>query len=600
MRLIGSAVLVALGFLAGTGSFAKELELPTAPLRQYYQAERERGAERSEALARALVLVSRHQPLAERLELLQRASLADPTWSAPHLERFVLELRQHDPASASLAARDAARCVFADAVQQSRLLQKLERGAHALLLATLVTLVVLMLGRSLFFVQHLAEAQRRGVFAGSLVVSVALLWCLWRSPFGAILLALLCLASFSSRKERRTLAALCFALAVGEIPLPWLQTHAMLLDPRSASARLAAAQHEGGDPRLEASLVRDVSHGRERELVLGLLARRRGDLAGAESHYSAALAADPNWAAPYVNLANVYFVRGDMHRAAAGYRKAQSLEPDNPFAHANLAQAYIRLLQFGEVDQELHRAAELDFDRITQQRAAWLHGQIPVLDVVLGPKELLRLAGDEGRAKPQRAEMLLEGWRGAGWDGLSPWKTATVLLGLTVLLLSRWRARSLAFECRTCRRVVCSHCAPRREGRAPMCPYCETPTPRFERNEAYEGVLTHRSRPRHQQAARLVDRMPRWIGTIFPGAADLTCGAPMAALWTLLLAWAALLTAHALVQAGGDRTSPWFVSANAQALRLAVVVFFLAYLQGLLRLRRSWRRLGNAHPAEGR
>ena len=94
--------------------------------------------------------------------------------------------------------------------------------------------------------------------------------------------------------------------------------------------------------------------------------------------------------------------------------------------------------------------------------------------------------------------------------------------------------------------------------------------------------------------------MPRWIGTLFPGAADLTCGAPMAALGTLLLAWAALLTAHAVVQAGGDRTSPWFVAANAQALRLAVVVFFLAYLQGLLRLRRSWRRLGNAHPAEGR
>src|SRR5512145_2877430 len=113
------AILAAATLLAGSRVAADELVLPTAPLRQYYAAARANGAERSEALARALVVMSRGQPVEERLELLQQASLVDPTWATPHFERIVLELHQHDPASASLAARDAIRCVLDDPIQQS-------------------------------------------------------------------------------------------------------------------------------------------------------------------------------------------------------------------------------------------------------------------------------------------------------------------------------------------------------------------------------------------------------------------------------------------------------------------------------------------------
>jgi hypothetical protein len=68
---------------------------------------------------------------------------------------------------------------------------------------------------------------------------------------------------------------------------------------------------------------------------------------------------------------------------------------------------------------------------------------------------------------------------------------------------------------------------------------------------------------------------------------------------TALVACGAVLAAGALVSLAGARAQPWFAAANAQGLRAAVLVFFLAYLQGLLRLRRSWRRLGQSSP-EGR
>ncbi len=595
-----SAILAAFCVLAGVQPATADLALPTAPLRSYYDDAHARGAESSPALARGLVAVAHGQTLAQRLELLEQASRADPNWASPHLQRSLLWLRRHDLANASLAAREALRCLRTDAVQQSQWLRALVHGAHTLFLAALATMAVLLLARTLFFAQHLVEERARNAPVVLFALAAAVLASAWLAPLAALLVALLALVPFLARGERRALGMLCLALALAEIPVPLLETRAMLLDPASAGARLAQAQFAGSDARLERSLLREIAPGRERDLVLGLLARRRGDLDTAERHYGAAIAADPNWSTPYVNLANVYFSEGDMQRAAAGYRKAQSLAADNAFAAANLAQTYIRMLHFGEADEELARAATLDFDAITHRRAAWLDAQLPVLDMLLGPAEILRLSGDEVRANPRQAGVLLQAWRGSAWSGLSPWKAAAVLLALATLLGSRWRLRAVAYECVSCARLVCTHCTRTpRDSTARVCPYCDLNLPRFERTEAMEPEEAPSRRPRRRPPPRLVDRMPRWLGTLFPGAADLACGAPLAATGTALVAWGAVLAAGAMVGMAAERTQPWFAGANAQALRVAVLIFFLAHLQGLLRLRRSWRRLGQSIP-EGR
>jgi tetratricopeptide (TPR) repeat protein len=415
------------------------------------------------------------------------------------VQQALLWLRQRDLASASLAAREALYCLRTDAVQQAQWLRGLVHGAHSLALAALVTMTVLLLVRTLFFAQHLVDDRAGNAPATLLALAFVLLTAAWQAPLAALLVVLLVLVPFLARGERRVLGVLCVALALCEAPVPLLATRAMLLDPGAAGARLAQAQSAGSDARLERSLLREIAPGRERDLVLGLLARRRGDLATAERHYAAAIAADPNWSTPYVNLANVYFIQGDMQRAAAGYRKAQSLDADNAFAAANLAQTYIRMLHFGEADQELARAAGLDFGAVTRRRAAWLDTQLPVLDMLLAPAEVLRLAGDEVRANPRQAQLLLQTWRGTAWSGLGPWQAAAVLLALSMLLWSRWRLRGLAYECANCTRLVCAHCT--RESRtsaARVCPYCDLNAPRIERLEAIDPEAPPRPRPRRR------------------------------------------------------------------------------------------------------
>jgi len=346
-----------------------------------------------------------------------------------------------------------------------------------------------------------------------------------------------------------------------------------------------------------------VPEGRERSLVLGLLARRRGDLATAERHYVAAITADSEWSTPYVDLANLYFVQGDLQRAAAGYRKAQSLDENNAFAAANLAQTYIRLLHFGEADQELFRASELGYEQILRSRSAWLRGNVPVADMFLDKEEIQHVAREEARTRSKQAAQLLQTWRGDGWAGVSPWQVIALLGVLAAALLSRWRLAQVAFECSSCARIVCSHCTPlQRDARTHVCPYCDLDQPGFDRPEAvdFDAVPTEATRPRRQRPPRLVNRMPRWVGTLVPGAAHLTCGSPLAALGTALLACGSALTAGAIVMAGAERGSPWFASADAQGLRLAILLFFLAHLMGLLRLRRSWRQLGQTLAMERR
>ena len=143
---------------------------------------------------------------------------------------------------------------------------------------------------------------------------------------------------------------------------------------------------------------------------------------------------------------------------------------------------------------------------------------------------------------------------------------------------------------------------PRIGARSRVCPFCDLNTPDLDCPVAVDADAPEGqpSRIRRVQPPRLVDRMPRWVGTLVPGAAHLACGAPLAALGTALLACGGVLAASAIVMAGAERGTPWFTAANTQALRLAILLFFMAHLTGLLRLRRSWRRLGRTFFMERR
>jgi tetratricopeptide (TPR) repeat protein len=595
MARVRSTLVALVLLLSGTRAVgAAELELPTAAMQRYYDAERRTGAERSEALARALMALAVHSPPAVRQELLQKAARADPTLPEPHLAYARLQLQRHDLAGACVALRDAAQCVVDDAVQQAAWLRRLERLGHTLPLVTLATLVLLFTARSTGFVHHLVEVRPRIVAAALVAAAAVVLIAYTVAPILGVLVLLALLAPFLARSERRTLAGLLVTLAVFELALPRFQGHAMLLDPSSASALLARTHLAGWDPALQTEIVERVAPGRERELVLGLLARRRGDGVAARNYYLASLLADSTWGSAYVNLANVFFLSGAVERASTGYRTALEWAPNSAIAHANLAQACIRLLNFDESDVELARAADLGFDAYKWRHQAWLRDNVPVVDIGLRAGELVGYAVHEARANPDRALQVLASWRGPAWGHLSPFKLPWVLLVLAALLFSPLSARALAFECMSCARVVCTHCTRSREAEARLCPYCSILTVPAERGTG--PTPSRRERPRgrlHLQPPRVANRGPAWTVALFPGAADLAAGAPQVSVWTALLAWAALLVASTAVHTAAQRTTPWFAAVDTQALRTAAVVFWLAYVPGLLRL---WRNRGLPAP----
>ncbi|MFQ5600330.1 MAG: hypothetical protein ACE5G2_07225 [Candidatus Krumholzibacteriia bacterium] len=582
-------------FLGASPAPAAELHPPTPHLRTYYQEERARGAQRSEVLAEALRITARHAPPPRRLQLLEQASLADPNLAEPHLERALLLLQTGDFPGACVALGDAYRAVCADATQRARWLRHLQRGAHALLLATLGTLVVLLALRVLPFVRHVAGARRQS--AGAMILlatSVALGASLLSPPIG-VLVGLLIVTPFLQRRERQTLALLCVALGVFEMLLPRLRPYAVLLHPASQTARIACANEGRWDPRLARQIKQGLPPGRERDLVLGLQARRNGDLETAGAHFVASLRADSTWGAAYLNLANLFFQVGDYERAAAGYRAAQTFAATSPLPHANLAQTYIRLLHYEDSDLELRAASSLDIDRITGRREAWRVDSVPVLDMPLPAAALLELAGEEAGAQPAHVDHLMQTWRGEAWRLLplraSPW----ILLVIAALLASRLRRRSLAFECEECERVCCTHCAAAREDSLLLvCPLCDVPPPRHSRRSP-SGASGARGRP-NPKPPYTADRGGGWLAPLFPGAADLVCGAPRAAAFAALVAWGAVLAVIAVVRAAEQPALPWYATVDVDALRLAAVVFGLAYLPGLLKLRRARRRPGRGAP----
>ena len=583
---------------------AAELELPTSMLTQYYGEARARGAEASEPLARALVFASRQYPTRQRIRLLEQASAVDPALPGPHLERAWVLLRTGDFPGACVATRDAGVTVLADAVQQATLLRRVFWVLHTLLLVTLGTLVVLLLLRLLPFAYHVLDIQARRPLVVVGVAGLGIAGAFFVSPVLGVLASTAALLPFASRKERRVLAALCIGLALSEFGLPWMRPHAVLLDPSSWSASIARAQAEGWDPSLESRLAREVPAGRERDLALGLQARRRGDLATARRYYVGALRADSTWATAYVNLANVFFIAGDYDQAAAGYRSAESLAPESPLPYGNLAQTYIRMLHFKESDTELRAAAENGYDAVSTRREAWTHDAVPVLDVHLSAAELLRYARREARAKPEYASQLLLPWRGEAWRKapiqVAPW----LLVAFAGVLLSRLRYASWAFECGRCVRVACTHCAQSiRDTRTRICRQCDAEAA-FERpasasNWSRRAADARSAKRLSLQPPRMGDLAPAWLAALFPGGADLVTGSAKRAAWTALWAWCAVLATVALAHASAERSTPWFVSLHPTALRISVALFWLMWLSGLLRLRRHKPRHDDATIPEG-
>jgi tetratricopeptide (TPR) repeat protein len=575
-RLSLAIVLAVVRPLPADADPAASARFPTAALRAYFEAARAAGAERSEPLARALQRTAAHGSPAQRDAWLALAAQADPGLPETHVARARAALRRADVPDLCTALATAARAVRRDARAEARVLQGGVRAAHSLLTATLVTLAALLALRSLRLVRHALGEALGSATAATLLVGVPCAVALVTAPAIGSLLVLAALAPFVRKRESRVLAVPCILLAGLEIGLRFAAPHAVLLDPRTRSARIAHLNDGGHDATFERELGAETKRSAEVDLVLGLQARRRGDTASAQERFLAALRADSTCAAAYVNLANIFFRSGDYGRAATGYRAAQTLAPDDPIPYANLAQTYIRMTQYVDSDLELRAAAERGIADVMRRRGLWRDEAEPVFDATLPPGALLQLARGEIERRPRLAVAAVESWRSQPWRGMRPAVAPVVLLAAAVCLLKGMRLRRVAVPCTDCGTIVCTHCITQSPG-DDRCNSCQIARPRA-RIAGSDNIPPERRR-------RVSLASGRWMAPVFPGAADLVRGTPVAALVAVTCTWIAILAAHAVIDTARVRAIPWWVAADLRALVAAIVAVGLLWLPGLLRLR---------------
>jgi tetratricopeptide (TPR) repeat protein len=568
--------------------------LPTAPLRSAHADGCAAGLERSEPLAQALLHVAAIAPENTRRELLAVASQADPTLATPHLQQARLALRARDFAGACEAVAAAVHAVRLDARSEAIWLQRAAHATHTLLTATLATLALLFGLRGVRLARH-AFGERLGSYtAASLLLVVPVVAALVVSPALALLVVLAALVPLARWRERACLAVLAGALAWLELLLPGAAPHALLLDPRTRVAQIEALNVGASDAGLEARVAERHPPAAAAELVLGLAARRRGDLDAARAHTVACVGLDARNAAAYVNLANLLYRSGDYERAAAGYRAAQSADPAAPLPHANLAQTYIHMIHYGEADAEQRAAAARGMLAVQQRREFWRDEACPVLDQTLTKTEILALARSEAERDRAAASTALQAWRSRPWQsvrlGVAPW----LLLLVAIWLVVPTRFRSVTRACAGCGTMVCTHCTSS-DGDAPLCTACvleqhravarpEPEAPEDGDGEAAAVTVTPLPRRRMGLASG------RWMAPLFPGGPDVARGDALAALCTTLCAWAALLLVASRFGAARLHADPWYAAADLATLRAACITFFVLWLVGLLRLRRQPRR----------
>jgi tetratricopeptide (TPR) repeat protein len=577
--LAGVVAADALGSTPGVG----RPDLPTAPLDRTLQAARSAGVDRSEPLARALVHVADHAPDERAGALLLLATQADPALASPHLALARRALGHFDLGTVATELIAALGATRLDAQQEAELCIRLVRSAHSWIWATLATLAVLFALRGMPLARHALGERLGSSTAASLLLIVPLITAFLVSVAIGCLVAAVIAVPFVRRRERACLAGLCVLLAWIDLGIRGCAPYAMLLDPRTHTHQLARLASGAHDLALESRWAASPQLDAEQELVLGLQARRRGDLETARAHYAACLERDPNCVPAYVNLANLFFRAGYYERAITGFRAAASLAPQEPLPRFNLGQTYIRTLHYGESDAELRAAAELGMAAVEKRRALWREDAVPVLDMSLSKSDLLRLARREADASPALRTQLLQSWKSRSWQSVNPTFAPWLLLGLAAWLVLELRVRTVTVLCTGCGTVVCAHCTAQ-EPAEKLCNACLLARPRV--GPRVVGPDGAPPTPRR----RIAIASGRWVAPLFPGAADLARESVVTATLTVAGAWAALLVATALFHAAAWRAGSSGAGAEAWMLRLVLLVLGLLWLPGLFRLRQRDRR----------
>ena len=116
-------------------------------------------------------------------------------------------------------------------------------------------------------------------------------------------------------------------------------------------------------------------------VCLGWLARRAGDLDGAEAAYRRTLVLWPTSDEALNNLGNLLAMQGRFDDALATFQKANEADPRNAAAFFETSPVHTRLFDYSAASDAVARASALDFEMVkTYQAGSGESGDLPLVD----------------------------------------------------------------------------------------------------------------------------------------------------------------------------------------------------------------------------
>jgi tetratricopeptide (TPR) repeat protein len=187
-----------------------------------------------------------------------------------------------------------------------------------------------------------------------LLLGLGLLW--------TVLVALLISVPYMTRGERATVSILLAGLLVLPFGYGWVADRHVLASSQRFGLVQAVERGERGE-----TLVRELQRWAAEatnaglpRYYLGLVLKRRGEVARAEAELAQAARLLPRAGFALVGLGNIQYLLGRLPEAEATYRRAAETSPASAAVHLNLSRLYVQRLQLDLSNEALTRSLKLD------------------------------------------------------------------------------------------------------------------------------------------------------------------------------------------------------------------------------------------------
>jgi tetratricopeptide (TPR) repeat protein len=373
---------------------------------------------------------------------------------------------------------------------------------------------------------RLTPAARAAMLAALLVPVAVGLGIFW----GALLILVLC-APYLRGRDRLGVSAMVLVLCL--LPAAYRQLARNCLVGGSPKAVLAEEAEAGARGEESVAQIRRWILENPDTYVppyfLGLVHKRRGEMAAAARELVRATALAPGRPAPWVALGNVRHLQGDKDGALAAYEKAGAPPPNSALAHRNIAFIALERLEFERARQEFEEAFRLDphlVSVVSSPRLARAGGFLA--DERLGEAELREALAPGGAQEEALAAAI-----GAGTIGRFPLRGLPVAAAGILLAfwgMARWGARlAQARACQQCGKVFCPRCQATMPA-GPLCASCAAVV------HLREGIGASLKIQRRWEVEQFQERRRRTVSilALFPGAGHLYLGRTLGGLLLLL------------------------------------------------------------------